>query len=52
MKTSVVIGASYGDEGKGRTVCDLATPDSVVVRFNGGAQAGHTVVHAGRRQNR
>ena len=49
MKTSVVIGAGYGDEGKGRTVCDLATPDSVVVRFNGGAQAGHTVVHAGRR---
>ncbi|MFT5130018.1 MAG: adenylosuccinate synthase, partial [Rhodothermales bacterium] len=49
MKTDVVIGAAYGDEGKGRTVCDLATADSVVVRFNGGAQAGHTVYWNGTR---
>lgn len=42
-----VIGAAYGDEGKGRTVDALVARiegDVVVVRTNGGAQAGHTVV--------
>lgn len=45
----VVIGAGYGDCGKGVTVNALATPESLVVRFNGGAQAGHTVFHNGHR---
>ena len=46
-----VIGAGWGDEAKGATVDRLvAGPGSVVVRHNGGAQAGHTVVAAdGRR---
>ncbi|WP_176593739.1 adenylosuccinate synthetase [Sphingobium sp. EM0848] len=47
MRALAVIGANYGDEGKGRTVDWLAArhgPDAVVVRSNGGAQAGHTVV--------
>jgi adenylosuccinate synthase len=39
----VVIGANYGDEGKGMIVDYLSRPDMLVVRFNGGAQAGHTV---------
>lgn len=45
-KASVVIGASYGDEGKGLVTDYLVDRDSanMVVRFNGGAQAGHTVV--------
>ena len=47
MKSSniAVIGAGYGDEGKGLFVDFLAcrTPGSIVVRSNGGAQAGHTV---------
>jgi adenylosuccinate synthase len=41
-----VIGANYGDEGKGlMTDYHVAPsgPDGIVVRFNGGAQAGHTV---------
>lgn len=38
-----VIGAGWGDEGKGLMTDALATPGSVVVRANGGAQAGHTV---------
>ena len=42
-----VVGSAFGDEGKGRWVDDLAhvlgAEDTVVVRFNGGAQAGHTV---------
>lgn len=41
---NAVIGANYGDEGKGRTVDFLASKDSLIVRYNGGAQAGHTVV--------
>jgi adenylosuccinate synthase len=49
MNVDVVIGAAYGDEGKGATVNRLATEQSVVVRFNGGCQAGHTVEHNGIR---
>lgn len=41
---SVVIGANYGDEGKGRMVDFLSGKDTLVIRFNGGPQAGHTVV--------
>lgn len=47
MKAVAVIGAGFGDEGKGAMVDRLAAPygeDALVVRFNGGAQAGHTVV--------
>ena len=43
----VVIGAQFGDEGKGRVTDYLAATvghDGIVARFNGGAQAGHTVV--------
>lgn len=44
-KAYAVIGAQFGDEGKGAMVNYLSKlhPDSVVVRYNGGAQAGHTV---------
>ena len=46
IQAKAIIGAGYGDEGKG-LLTDLmaaATADSVIVRSNGGAQAGHTVV--------
>lgn len=46
---NVVIGASYGDEGKGSTIAALIKNTTAVVRFNGGAQAGHTVYHKGLR---
>jgi len=50
MKLTAVIGANYGDEGKGRVVDYFSNKGSLVVRFNGGAQAGHTVVtKVGRR---
>lgn len=42
----VVIGNGYGDEGKGLITDWLSTRNSVVVRFNGGAQAGHTVLNS------
>lgn len=45
----VVIGSSFGDEGKGSVVHSMSDEHSLVVRFNGGAQAGHTVIHGGRR---
>lgn len=44
LKIDIVIGANFGDEGKGRTVNYLATKDSLVILSNGGAQRGHTVI--------
>lgn len=43
----VVIGAQWGDEGKGKIVDFLAEQADLVVRFSGGANAGHTVVQEG-----
>ncbi|MDR1949231.1 MAG: adenylosuccinate synthetase [Spirochaetaceae bacterium] len=40
----VVIGAQWGDEGKGKIVDYLAKEAQVIVRFSGGANAGHTIV--------
>ncbi len=40
----VVVGAQWGDEGKGKIVDFLAEQSDLVVRFSGGANAGHTVV--------
>ena len=40
----VVVGAQWGDEGKGKIVDVLAEGADVVVRYQGGANAGHTVV--------
>jgi adenylosuccinate synthase len=39
-----VIGLQWGDEGKGKVVDILAENSDIVVRYNGGANAGHTVV--------
>jgi len=48
-KTVVVIGAQWGDEGKGKVV-DLLTPNfSIVARYQGGHNAGHTVYANGRK---
>jgi len=44
MANIIVVGAQWGDEGKGKVI-DLLTPDyDYVVRFQGGNNAGHTVV--------
>lgn len=40
----VIIGAQWGDEGKGKIVDFLAENADLVVRFSGGANAGHTIV--------
>jgi len=41
----VVIGAQWGDEGKGKIVDYLSEEAKVVVRYSGGANAGHTIVN-------
>ena len=43
MAVAAVIGAQWGDEGKGKIVDNLAEKADVVIRFNGGDNAGHTV---------
>lgn len=43
----VVIGAQWGDEGKGKIVDFLSSQADTIVRFSGGANAGHTIVHDG-----
>lgn len=43
MVNRVVVGAQWGDEGKGKIVDLLAASSDVVVRYSGGANAGHTV---------
>ncbi|GMG90217.1 adenylosuccinate synthetase [Cupriavidus metallidurans] len=40
----VLVGLQYGDEGKARVVDHLAGEYDVIARFNGGANAGHTIV--------
>src|SRR4051812_10465037 len=44
MANVAVIGAQWGDEGKGKVVDWLASRADVVVRFQGGHNAGHTLV--------
>jgi adenylosuccinate synthase len=48
-KTSIVTGLFFGDEGKGITTAFLSSPQSLVVRFSGGHNAGHTVETNGYR---
>lgn len=42
---TAVVGANWGDEGKGKITDTLANEADVVVRFQGGANAGHTIVN-------
>ena len=45
MAVIAVVGAQWGDEGKGRVVDYLATDADLVIRYGGGNNAGHTVVN-------
>src|SRR5690242_6017190 len=44
MPATVIVGLQWGDEGKGKTTDFLAEQTSMVVRYQGGDNAGHTVV--------
>lgn len=48
MPTTILVGTQWGDEGKGRAVDVLASDADVVVRCQGGANAGHTVIAGDR----
>ena len=47
MPGIVIVGAQWGDEGKGKVVDLLAQQASLIVRFQGGNNAGHTIVRDG-----
>src|SRR5260370_18948667 len=49
MPNVVVVGAQWGDEGKGKVVDLLTEHAQVVVRFQGGNNAGHTLVVGGQK---
>jgi len=48
-KTAVIVGAQWGDEGKGKIVDVLSQNFAVVARYAGGHNAGHTVIINGKR---
>src|SRR6202035_3546171 len=48
MANVVVVGAQWGDEGKGKIVDWLSVSADVIVRFQGGHNAGHTLVIDGK----
>ena len=48
MANVTVIGAQWGDEGKGKVVDYLAATFDIIARYQGGHNAGHTVVVDGR----
>ena len=43
MSVRIVLGAQWGDEGKAKIVDYLTADSEVVVRYQGGANAGHTI---------
>lgn len=49
MLNIAVLGSQWGDEGKGRVVHDFSPNYDWIVRFNGGANAGHTIYRDGKK---
>lgn len=49
MSVSVVIGAQWGDEGKAKMIDYFSADADIIVRYQGGANAGHTVVVDGKK---
>ena len=47
MPATVIVGAQWGDEGKGKIVDLLAQDSDVVCRYQGGPNAGHTIIFGG-----
>ena len=43
MPVQIVVGAQWGDEGKGKIIDVLSEKMAMVLRYQGGANAGHTV---------
>ncbi|HPS84090.1 MAG TPA: adenylosuccinate synthetase, partial [Bacteroidales bacterium] len=49
MKVDVILGLQWGDEGKGKIVDSLAPQYDIIARFQGGPNAGHTIIFNGRK---
>ncbi len=49
MPATVIVGAQWGDEGKGKIVDLLAQSSDLVCRYQGGPNAGHTIIRDGER---
>src|SRR5258708_20560465 len=47
MANTILVGAQWGNEGKGKIIDVLTTKADVIVRSHGGNNAGHTIVHGG-----
>src|SRR5437660_4154569 len=47
MANTILVGAQWGDEGKGKIIDVLTAKADIVVRSQGGNNAGHTVIHDG-----
>ncbi|MCK5742635.1 MAG: adenylosuccinate synthetase [Chlorobi bacterium] len=48
MSVTVIVGSQWGDEGKGKIVDLLGKDADIVARYQGGANAGHTIVVDGK----
>ena len=49
MSVKIVVGAQWGDEGKGKIIDLLSDKADIVARYQGGANAGHTIVIDGKK---
>ncbi|MDX9867100.1 MAG: adenylosuccinate synthase [Kiritimatiellia bacterium] len=49
MPNTILVGAQWGDEGKGKVIDVLTSQADLIVRYQGGSNAGHTVIADGRK---
>jgi adenylosuccinate synthase len=49
MPNTVLVGAQWGDEGKGKVIDVLTAQADIIVRYQGGSNAGHTVITGGKK---
>ena len=49
MPNTILVGAQWGDEGKGKIIDVLTSQADVIVRYQGGSNAGHTVITGGKK---
>lgn len=45
LMVKAIVGANWGDEGKGKITDMLAQDSDIIIRFQGGANAGHTIIN-------
>ena len=45
LMIKAIVGANWGDEGKGKITDVIAAQSDIVIRFQGGSNAGHTIIN-------